>query len=65
MSTICCPICQQETLLSADNPFRPFCGLRCQNRDLGAWAAEQYNVPDTETPLSFEAKKDYTNLDKE
>jgi len=66
MATVyACPICQKATCLATTNPFRPFCGQRCQNRDLGAWAAEQYNVPDTEITLPLDAGNDYTELDKE
>jgi len=31
---------------STGNPFRPFCSERCKLIDLGAWATEQYRVPD-------------------
>lgn len=65
MSSACCPICQKHIPLSTDNIFRPFCGQRCQQRDLGAWAAEQYSVPDTEKTLPLDTKNDYTELDKE
>jgi endogenous inhibitor of DNA gyrase (YacG/DUF329 family) len=26
------------------NPYRPFCGERCKNMDLGAWASESFRV---------------------
>jgi len=32
--------------------FRPFCSERCRNIDLGAWAAEEYRVPEQEQPPS-------------
>lgn len=27
-------------------PSRPFCSERCRLRDLGAWSAEDYRVPE-------------------
>jgi len=30
--------------MSRANPFRPFCSERCRERDLGAWAGEEYKV---------------------
>ncbi len=40
-----CPACGGESRYAADNPFRPFCGERCKNIDLGAWASESFVVP--------------------
>lgn len=39
-----CPACGGESLYSPDNPFRPFCSVRCKNIDFGAWASEAYRV---------------------
>ena len=36
----------------SESAFRPFCSERCRNIDLGAWAAEEYRVPEQEQPLS-------------
>lgn len=60
-----CPICQKTSTLSGDNPYRPFCSLHCQNRDLGAWAAEQYSVPSTEINLPPDHENLYTEDNKE
>jgi len=30
--------------------FRPFCSARCRQIDLGAWAAEEYRVPESDKP---------------
>jgi uncharacterized protein len=38
-----CPICKAPTD-SAVNAEFPFCSERCQERDLGNWAAEKYVV---------------------
>ncbi len=52
MRKIRCPHCQQETVYSEENPFRPFCSERCKILDLGAWADENYRVPDKENSSS-------------
>ena len=41
-----CPVCGADSVYSTDNPYRPFCSARCKNNDLGAWASEDYAVPD-------------------
>ena len=41
-----CPTCRHPSLFAPSNPWRPFCGQRCRNHDLGAWASEGYRVPD-------------------
>ncbi len=42
-----CPACGGPSLYAADNPHRPFCGQRCKSMDFGAWASEQFTVPET------------------
>jgi len=46
---VTCPQCGGRSLYAPENPFRPFCSERCKQIDLGAWASEQFRVPD-ETP---------------
>ncbi|TFZ03995.1 DNA gyrase inhibitor YacG [Ramlibacter humi] len=46
---VTCPQCGGESVYASSNPYRPFCGERCKNIDLGAWASESFRVPD-ETP---------------
>ncbi|WP_417227537.1 DNA gyrase inhibitor YacG [Amphritea sp.] len=41
---VACPCCKKEQEWSSDNPFRPFCSERCKMIDLGAWAAEEYQI---------------------
>lgn len=41
---VACPSCQKEQEWSSKNPFRPFCSERCKVIDLGAWAAEEYQI---------------------
>lgn len=43
-------MCGKEALYSPDNPYRPFCSERCRKIDLGAWASEQYRVPQSTPP---------------
>jgi uncharacterized protein len=41
---VVCPCCQGNSVYASSNPFRPFCGERCKNIDLGAWASERFRV---------------------
>ncbi|EHR73181.1 hypothetical protein BurJ1DRAFT_4389 [Burkholderiales bacterium JOSHI_001] len=43
--TVRCPGCGQPAEYTPENRWRPFCGERCRNHDLGAWATESYRVP--------------------
>lgn len=36
-----CPICKNETVYDASNPYRPFCSEKCRLIDLGAWANDE------------------------
>jgi endogenous inhibitor of DNA gyrase (YacG/DUF329 family) len=44
-----CPACSGPSLYSNANAYRPFCSARCKGVDLGAWASEEFKLPD-ETP---------------
>ena len=44
-----CPACGGDSVFAPTNPYRPFCCERCKNIDFGAWASENFRVPD-ETP---------------
>jgi endogenous inhibitor of DNA gyrase (YacG/DUF329 family) len=41
-----CPRCGALAPYSPENRFRPFCSERCKTIDLGAWANEEYRLPD-------------------
>lgn len=41
-----CPQCGKAVEWIAENRYRPFCSERCQLIDLGAWANEEYRVPE-------------------
>ncbi len=43
-----CPTCGGDTVYAPSNPWRPFCSERCKNIDLGAWASEQFRMPDAD-----------------
>ncbi|WP_420426478.1 DNA gyrase inhibitor YacG [Algiphilus sp.] len=41
-----CPHCGGVAVLSASNPWRPFCSRRCKLIDLGDWLAEKHVIGD-------------------
>jgi uncharacterized protein len=41
-----CPRCGRPAVFAAENKWRPFCSERCKVIDLGAWASEDYRVPE-------------------
>lgn len=45
-----CPTCGGDSVYAPRNRWRPFCSERCKQQDLGAWASEQYSVPEREGP---------------
>ena len=45
-----CPACTGLSLYSSSNPYRPFCSARCKGVDLGAWASEEFKLPDDTPP---------------
>jgi endogenous inhibitor of DNA gyrase (YacG/DUF329 family) len=42
-----CPTCNKTVELT-ENPFRPFCSVRCKTIDLGKWAGEIFRIPTRE-----------------
>ncbi len=40
-----CPKCKKR-VKGEGNKWRPFCSERCKMLDLGAWASEDYKIPD-------------------
>jgi uncharacterized protein len=57
MPLVKCPTCGNETEYSG-NEFRPFCSERCQLIDFGAWADEEYALPDRSAGLSEEEMRE-------
>jgi endogenous inhibitor of DNA gyrase (YacG/DUF329 family) len=45
-----CPACGGDSIYAPTNPYRPFCSERCKSHDLGAWANEEFRVPDPSSP---------------
>ncbi len=45
-----CPTCGGPSVYAKTNVFRPFCSERCKQIDLGAWASEQFAVPESVLP---------------
>ena len=42
-----CPNCGASVAWDSASRFRPFCSERCKLIELGKWADEAYNIPDT------------------
>ena len=47
---VACPGCGGDSVYAPSNPFRPFCSERCRNIDLGAWASENFRIPERDLP---------------
>ena len=47
-----CPQCKKSLKWDTTNPYRPFCSERCKLIDLGAWASDEYAIPDKDQPVS-------------
>lgn len=45
-----CPTCGGPSAYETANRYRPFCSGRCKGIDLGAWANEDFRVPDPAPP---------------
>ena len=41
-----CPTCGKDVPWVPESRYRPFCSERCRKIDLGAWASEDYRVPE-------------------
>jgi endogenous inhibitor of DNA gyrase (YacG/DUF329 family) len=48
---VACPKCGATVVWSPENRYRPFCSERCRLIDLGAWASEDYRVPEIVDPM--------------
>ena len=55
-----CPVCGGPSLYASSNRFRPFCGERCKQLDLGAWASESFKMAEQVAPSSDEPVKDWS-----
>ncbi len=52
-----CPQCGMPSQWT-DNPSRPFCTERCKLIDLGAWANEEYRVPEQKKTTIYDLDDD-------
>jgi uncharacterized protein len=52
MPLVKCPTCGKEIEYSTANEFRPFCSERCKLIDFGAWADEEFALPDEGSSLT-------------
>ena len=52
MPLVKCPTCGRETEYTLENEFRPFCSERCKLIDFGAWADEEFALPDQSASLT-------------
>lgn len=46
--TVRCPNCGGPSIYAPSNAYRPFCRERCKQMDLGAWANEEFGLPEKE-----------------
>ena len=53
-AVVMCPQCDKEVVWDSNNPYRPFCSVRCKLIDLGQWAAESYRIPQDESDTEQE-----------
>ena len=51
---VACPNCRKPVHWSPTNRYRPFCSQRCQMIDLGAWASEDYRIPENDVNVDTE-----------
>ncbi|WP_286239686.1 DNA gyrase inhibitor YacG [Neptuniibacter halophilus] len=51
--SIKCPTCEKQQVWDSNNPHRPFCSERCKLIDLGAWANEEYTIPESKSVSEF------------
>lgn len=50
---VTCPRCGAPVVWGPQSPFRPFCSEHCKKIDLGAWANDEYRIPDVSPPDDF------------
>ena len=55
---VACPTCRKPVHWSPTNRYRPFCSQRCQMIDLGAWASEDYRIPENDVNVDAEPSGD-------
>lgn len=58
-----CPSCTKPSVLSPDNPSRPFCSPRCKLIDLGEWATEEHKISGEPAEQGLYLEDDYLHQD--
>lgn len=53
MPIVKCPNCGKQIEWNG-NEFRPFCSERCKLIDFGAWANEEYRMPDENQEIEMD-----------
>ena len=64
-SIVKCPTCEKEQEWDSSNPHRPFCSERCKMIDLGAWANEEYSIPESKSASDFSSGELEEQIDKD
>ncbi len=59
-----CPKCKSQ-FNYYDSQYRPFCGQRCKEVDLGHWVTESYRVPSQEKLSDADLEKVLENINNE
>ena len=60
-----CPTCAKKMIWDSNNPFRPFCCERCKLIDLGAWANEEYQIPENKSASDFSSGSEEEHPDRD
>lgn len=63
--TVKCPTCEKEQVWDSSNPHRPFCSERCKMIDLGAWANEEYQIPESKSASDFSSGETEEQVDRD
>lgn len=53
---VACPQCNNLSVFSPENKYRPFCSERCKLIDLGQWASENYRIPEPIKPEDLDSE---------
>jgi len=61
---VSCPQCGKPAVWDSANRYRPFCSVRCQMIDLGAWASENYRIPVAESKDEEEPDSNKSNRNR-
>lgn len=60
-----CPTCEKEHVYDGSSPHRPFCSERCKMIDLGAWANEEYTIPESKAVSDLSSSELENQIDQD